>query len=393
MLSDLETVSGRHTSIGLSASALRRITGWTWGRAGFGSTGSVSQPVFRRQTRVAGRRNNFPYTLGNNAAGFPHVFFGTAKPANIWIAKLHTRVFYGQLDQSPYSSVTGPDYYSSVFQPGKKRFMAGLVGILQPRGVSGLEIGGTRFFHATTDELGYSFSRANLELPFQGFYKVGLPFQSDTAVLGGQQGLKENQLASVFLRWAPGRGLDVYGEYGREDHSLNKRDLILLPDHSASLNIGFRKVWVSPRAMRAVRGEVFTYEASPGTRSGAEGQTYLHGVLRQGHTQRGQMLGANVGPGSGSAQIMAFDHFNTEGRTTVFLSREVQHELRPRYAYQSGKPIERPVDAITSFGGEAKRFIGPFDVLARMVLNVNLNRYFLADRTNGNFALEVRQNF
>ena len=143
--------------------------------------------------------------------------------------------------------------------------------------------------------------------------------------------------------------------------------------------------------MDAVRGEVFTYEASPGTRSGAEGQTYLHGILRQGHTQRGQMLGANVGPGSGSAQIIAFDHFNSEGRTTVFLSREVQHELR--YVYQSGKPIERPVDAITTFGGEAKRFIGPVDVLARIGLNVDLNRYFRADRTNGNFALEVRQNF
>lgn len=340
-----------------------------------------------------GPTNNFPYILGNNAAGFPHVFFGTSTPANIWIARVHTRVFYGELDQSPYSSVSGPDYFASFFEPGKRRFMAGLVGILVPRGVPGLEIGGTRFFHATRDELGYSFSTANLKLPIQGFYKIGLPVQSDTVVLGGRQGVKENQLASVFFRWAPGRGLDVYGEYGREDHSLNERDLILLPDHSAASNIGFRKAWVSPRRMRAVRGEVFTYQSTSATRLGAEGQTYLHGVLRQGHTQRGQMLGANVGPGSGSAQILAFDHFNTEGRTTVFVAREVQHELRRKFPYQSGKPIERPVDAITSIGGEAKRFIGPVDVLARMVLNINLNRYFLADRTNGNFALEVRQNF
>lgn len=372
--------------------------GQSWLRFdGFGVAAGVSTA-----NQWWGPSNNFPYILGNNAPGFPHVFFGTSKPANIWIAKLHTRVFYGQLDQSPYSSVTGPDYFASFFQPGKKRFMAGLVGILEPRGVPGLEIGGTRFFHATNDDLGYFLSAYELKLPLQGFLKAGLPTQSDTLVLGTTQALKENQLATVFLRWVPpGRGLDVYGEYGREDHSLDTRDLTLELDHSASVNIGFRKVWVSPRNMHAVRGEVFTYEASPGSRTRGEGQTYVHGVLRQGHTQRGQMLGANVGAGAGSAQVLAFDRFSTTGRMTAFVTREVQHQLFRHLVYRPGQgwcagacaPVEKPVDAITSIGGEVKRFIGPVDVLGRMIVNVNLNRYFLADRTNANFALEIRQNF
>jgi len=341
-----------------------------------------------------GPSNTYPPILGNNAPGFLHVFVGTAKPANIWIAKLHTRVFYGQLDQSSYSSVTGPDYFVSFGQPGKKRFMAGLVGILQPRGAPGLEIGGTRFFHAANDALGYSFSTYDLKLPLQGLLKRNLPTQIDTFYLGTNQALKENQLATLFLRWAPpGRGLDVYGEYGREDHSLDKRDLIMEPDHSASMNIGFRKVWVSPLSMHAVRGEVYTYQGSGGARTRGEGHTYTHGVLRQGHTQRGQMLGANVGAGSGSAQIFAFDRFNTKGRMTAFVSREVQHEIRYPQVYRSGPALEKAVDAITSVGAEVNRFFGPFDVLGRTMVNVDLNRFFLADRTNLNFALEVRQNF
>ncbi len=341
-----------------------------------------------------GPSNTYPYILGNNAPGFPHVFLGTSRPANIWIAKLHTRVFYGDLDQSPYSSVTGPDYFKSFPEPGKKRFMAGLVGILQPRGVPGLEIGGTRFFHAANDALGYSFSAYDLKLPLQGLLKKRLPAQADTFVFGTTQALKENQLATVFLRWAPpGRGLDVYGEYGREDHSLDRRDLILEPDHSASMNIGFRKVWVSALSMHTVRGEVFTYQGSAGSRTRGEGQTYVHGVLRQGHTQRGQVLGANIGPGSGSAQIIAVDRFNTKGRMTAFFTREVQHEVRFPIVYRSGPPVEKAVDAINSIGAEVNRFIGPFDVLGRTILNVDLNRFFLADRTNMNFALEVRQNF
>jgi hypothetical protein len=146
-----------------------------------------------------------------------------------------------------------------------------------------------------------------------------------------------------------------------------------------------------------VRGELFSYEPTAASRASSigqsEGQTYTHGVLRQGHTERGQMLGANVGPGAGSAQVIAFDRFDTNGRVTAFLTREVQREMRHPIVYRSGRPIERPVDAITSIGGEVKRFVGPFDVLARMSANVELNRYYLADRTNVNMALEIRQNF
>jgi hypothetical protein len=78
---------------------------------------------------------------------------------------------------------------------------------------------------------------------------------------------------------------------------------------------------------------------------------------------------------------------------TAFFSREVQHQVRFPIVYRSGPPLEKAVDAINSIGAEVNRFIGPFDVLGRTMVNVDLNRFFLADRTNLNFALEVRQNF
>lgn len=337
-----------------------------------------------------GPTDSYPYILGNNAAGFPHVFFGTSHPANIWIAKLHAHVVYGELDQSAYSSVTGPDYFASFSEPGKRRFMAGLVATMMPRGVPGLEIGGARFFHAALDSSG--FSSHNLGLPFQNVFKNRLAKESDTTVLGGDRSLKENQLASLFFRWAPpGSGLDLYGEFGREDHSGDSRDLILEPDHSATTNFGFRKAWLSPNVMQAVRGEVFTYESPAGTRTRGEGQIYVHGVLRQGHTERGQMLGANVGAGSGSSQMLAYDRFMRSGRLTAFVSREVQHEVLT--IYRTGPGLVKAVDEINSFGVEGTRFIGPFDVMARATLAVDLNRYFRADRSNGNFALGVRQDF
>jgi Capsule assembly protein Wzi len=338
-----------------------------------------------------GPTNNYPFIIGNNAAGFPHIFLGTSHPVNILIGKVHTRLVYGQLDQSSFSPETGPKYFRSFEQAGRIRFMAGLVGTFEPRGVPGLEIGGGRFFHAASDSLGYWFSRYNLELPLQTFFKRSLPQQSDTLVQGGTQGIKENQLASVFFRWAPpGSGFEVYGEYGREDHSLNPRDYILEPDHSATGNFGFRKAWLSPQIMQAVRAEAFSYEAAAGTRVRGEGQTYIHGILRQGHTERGQMIGANVGPGSGSAQILAYDRFTPKGSFTAFVSREVQHELR---GFPTGRFVPKAVDVMNSIGAEATRFMGPLDVTARVTLTMDINRYFLADVPNANLMLGIRQNF
>jgi hypothetical protein len=343
-----------------------------------------------------GPTNNFPYILGNNAAGFKHFFLGTSEPADLWVAKVHARLVYGELDQSQYSPVTGPRYFVSYSQPGRLRFMAGLLASVEPRGIPGLEVGGARFFHAPTDQLGYWFSVHDLKLPLQGLYKYSLPKESDTLIFGGTQALKENQLASVFLRWAPpGSGFDVYGEYGREDHALDRRDIILEPDHSSSWNMGFRKAWLTPggQFMQTLRGEMFTYESTAGTRTRGEGQTYVHGVLRQGHTERGQLLGADVGPGSGSALEFAYDRFNTSGRMTAFVRRQTQHEERFPILYHSGPAIPKAVDVENSIGAEVNRFIGPLDVLGRVTFTADFNRYFRADQYNGNFALQIRQNF
>ena len=44
-----------------------------------------------------GPTTEFAYILSNNAGGFPHVFLGTAKPANIGFGTVHGQVQYGYL--------------------------------------------------------------------------------------------------------------------------------------------------------------------------------------------------------------------------------------------------------------------------------------------------------
>lgn len=334
----------------------------------------------------------YPYVLGNNAGGFPHVFLGTSKPANIGIGHFHTRLVYGRLTQSRFSSARGRDYFVSYKSPGKVRFMAGLIGTMQIRGIPGFEIGGARFFHAANDSNG--ISAANFKLPLQNLLKSRLPIEGDT-VNGDDRSLQQNQLASVFFRWAPpSSGMDIYAEYGREDFSADTRDFLLQPDHSATLNVGFRKAWTSGRVINAFRGEVFTYHAPSGTRTRGEGLIYLHQPLTQGHTYNGQMLGANVAPGAGSAQQFAYERFTPGGRLTGFISRVSMGERSAREPdYVSGPAIVNPNDVQYSLGVEATRFIGPFDVTARGAMVQELNRYFQSDKGNLNLSLVVRQGF
>ena len=61
--------------------------------------------------------------------------------------------------------------------------------------------------------------------------------------------------------------------------------------------------------------------------------------------------------------------------------------------YVTGEALEKPVEVQQSIGAELSRFVGTFDVSGRIILTSNMNRYFLADKSNANFALTVRQGF
>ncbi|HEY0243679.1 MAG TPA: hypothetical protein VGC52_13525, partial [Gemmatimonadaceae bacterium] len=203
------------------------------------------------------------------------------------------------------------------------------------------------------------------------------------------------QLASIFFRWAPpGKGIELYGEYGREDFSADVRDFMLEPDHSSTANIGFRKAWQKGLNITALRGEFHNYEAPSSGRTRGEGLIYIHQPLVQGHTYRGQLLGANVGIGSGLAYLVAFERFTQSGKLKVFTSRVTQREISARGPeYVTGEALEKPVEVQQSIGAELSRFVGTFDVSGRIILTSNMNRYFLADKSNANFALTVRQGF
>ncbi|MGZ3544463.1 MAG: hypothetical protein ACXWNY_05490, partial [Gemmatimonadaceae bacterium] len=141
-----------------------------------------------------GPSTEYPFIRGNNAPGFPHLFFGTSRPLPVFIGNAQLKVIYGRLDQSSYSPVTGSKFYSSLVETGRVRFASGLIATFQPRGFDGLEIGGSRFIHSVWPRSG--IPKSYLRKPLQAFLKVNLP-GIDQQLAG-----TDNQLASFFARWA-----------------------------------------------------------------------------------------------------------------------------------------------------------------------------------------------
>jgi len=306
-----------------------------------------------------------PILLGNNAPGYLHGFAGSSSPLNVLVGRAHGRMVWGKLDQSPYSPVPG-DLRSA------DRFMAGIVATFIPRGAEGLEIGGGRFFHTPWPLGGLQWG--HFLKPFEGFLKIHL----DTTGFGDDSVSDiGNQLASVYARWVlPKSGLELYGEYGRDDHSKDLRDVALEPDHASGFMLGFRKLLTrSDSRILALHGEVLNLEVSHLQRVRFQAPFYTHAAgTRQGHTQRGQLLGAASGYGGGGS-VLGVDYIHPTGRWSATWSRQLR---------QSGGDVMHGVEL------QGLLFHGPVDLTAGVTGVYSFNRDMLADRFNLNTDLSVR---
>lgn len=324
----------------------------------------------------------YPFIIGDNAPGIPHFFFGSSSPVPIFVGRVHFKVIYGRLDQSDYSPVTGSKFFSSKVETGRVRFASGIVLAFQPRGVPGLEIGGSRFIHSIWPRSGIPSSY--LRKPLQAFLKVNQP-GIDQQIAG-----TDNQLASFFARWAFRQsGLEVYGEYGREDNSYDQRDLLQEPDHQRAYAIGLAKVFGKPTSQfNVLRVELMNFQLPPLATTGrGEGSIYTHTPLAQGHTNRGQLIGADVGVGAAAGSTVRWDHYSTAGRWGIFWRRDVRQE-------SSDPTLTSPLrtqdsDVLHAFGFERLTFTRRFDITTSLTVMRDLSRDLSESRSNLNAAFTI----
>ena len=121
------------------------------------------------------------------------------------------------------------------------------------------------------------------------------------------------------------------------------------------------------------------------TRIRFEGPTYAHFPLRQGHTNRGQLLGANTGVGPGAASTVSWTRYSDAGRTTLSLRRTIRGQRGMYYETQRIDP--RGSDVLAAVGAERLRFGRRLDLGLRLDLMREFNRNFADDASNVNLQL------
>ena len=253
--------------------------------------------------------------MSNNAAGFPHASLATGRPVNVGIGTLEAQWIWGRLGASDWADdVTGLlDNYAL----SDTRFITGAVWAFKPRGLEEVTLGAGRVFTLMVPRGGMGVG--DYFLIFQRGTKDNFVSESNP---GGED--LRNQMLSLFARWArPGSGFEAYVEWARDDHALDFKQVLLEPAHSQGFTLGFRQAKpLSGDRFLSFHGEVTTLERGETAKLYDLTSWYENWSVPTGHTQKGQLLGAHVGPG-GNGQFLAADLFAPWGRAGVFLRRRV----------------------------------------------------------------------
>jgi len=315
--------------------------------------------------------------VSNNAAGFPHASLATHHPVDLGIGSLEAQWIWGRLQQSDW-------FDDSYDDPG--RFVTGATVTFSPRGLGldGLSLGVARMFYALVPDDGVGVGE--YFLIFQTPEKQALVTPDNPT--GDDE---RDQLFSAFARWVlPGSGFEAYLEWARNDHGADVRDLFLQAEHAQAYSLGFQKATLlDGDRILSFRGEL-THLERPTSQLLRDTPTfYAHHLVRQGYTQKGQVVGAFVGPG-GDAQFVGADLYAPWGRASIYLQRWVhdQDALIDRAVGNSDWGHWR-TDVSGTAGGSLMVFLGQLDVEGRMSLTRNFNRHFVHRSDKHNFRADV----
>ncbi len=307
----------------------------------------------------------YPLMMSNNAPGVPHIFIGTRSPLVVpYAGSFEFRWMGGWPEDSEWFEPdvidrSNPDPYD-LSNPGgtgtfgqiapamstydaagsanqnsaepsnptnqeqQTRFMNAVNIAFSPEWIPHLHVGFTRAFHFYIDESG--LSGEDLFVIFDPFLEKNLEAVRGTA----EERKPRNHLSTLYARWVwPEQHMEIYGEYYRESRNWDWRDLFTQIRHDSGYSIGFQNLVPLPSVdIIEFLGFNFEYtQMTPGRIDELRDQSYFytHEVIRQGHTNRGQVLGAAIGPGSNSIYL-GMDAYTENSRFGLFIQRWVDNE-------------------------------------------------------------------
>ena len=192
------------------------------------------------------------------------------------------------------------------------------------------------------------------------------------------------QMSSLFGRYTfPDAGFQVYVEWARFEDPKSLRDLLEFPQHSQGYTYGLQ--WAHPEVLHGMfrlQLETTYLEPDASLRVRPVLTSYTSNTVLEGFTERGQVIGAGIGPGS-SSQWFSADVFRPLVRFGIFAER-IRYDNG--VVYEPIVPEVKRPDITVLAGLRASRSWRGITALVQLSNAVRLNylnQSYLDDASNG----------
>ena len=245
--------------------------------------------------------------MSNHAQGFNHITFNTVKPIKTFIGNFEWQVITGRLESSGFTPPrtdfehAGTKLYvPKINQRGETddwRYLQGYIISYSPKWIDGLSIGFIRWvqMYSALVEGKYPWLEGSPTYfpAFQNLFRKNDKSENYEA--------QTNQSAGLFLKWVwKDSKTEIYAEFHHNDSKQNLRDLLLDSDHSRASTIGLQKVFKINNDNFLFSWEWTQMEQTAGRIVRNAGSWYEHNWVFDGYTNKGEVLGSSIGPGSNS---------------------------------------------------------------------------------------------
>lgn len=321
------------------------------------------------------RRNSF--LLSNHAEGFPHIDLGTHNDLSIpYLGDIEVKLMWGIITESDYfddDSSNDDGWISGMF-----------VGYT-PFFIDNLKLGFNHLYTTPMTEWGYN----DLYGGIPGLDSINTPGDSGD----------NDMMISMAYRWVfPEVGLELYGEWARNDNYTNFIQLYNFPEHTQAYTLGFSYIVAQLNSDAYIQ---FSSEYSDTRRQrtailSPAGPWYRHGYAgwTQGYTNRGQIMGASIGPGGENLWLeikwtTTKGSYSITGERFVF-DKDYYYIIKKNGGENIGLTAEevgQPSEFNVGFSG-MHNFDG-YSIYANMTYNLNFNNNYINMNHVNSFHAEL----
>lgn len=287
--------------------------------------------------------------MSPTAPGFPRLELGTDRPLATPIGDFAGTLAAGRLAQTPWAPDRRVGARSGSFLEGRWRPLK------DPR----VEVGFSRFYHQDWQGL----RAQDLAIPFGSLF-------FDDQLFGN--GLPDNQISSVFAAVRiPTVGVEVFAEFGKDDRSLDSRDLSVELEHASAWLAGVKRSWTDGAGIAwEFHATAASARLPPSVQFRPPVATfYDHNILSQGHTNRGQLLGTYLLERRGGAELRIVRRSAARSVQVMAISRDMGQSLA------LAVPEARVRQEWSLFADVEQRGSGPWSIYTRAGIVADLNRH------------------